>query len=121
MCVCLSILICFLTHIQTNVEKAQKKQKESYDNKHNVGNCFGVGSLVLKKDFLRKKRRGGKLDDKWLGPYTVTAALGKGLFKLKEVNGDKVFRNSFFYNTMYTVFTACIEPVLTLLCMHTDS
>lgn len=72
------------------METAQKRQKEYYDNKHLVGNCFSVGSVVLKKDFMRKKRRGGKLDDKWLGPYTVVTSLGKGLFKLKELNGEKV-------------------------------
>ena len=32
----------------------------------------------------------GKLDYHWQGPYTITAALGKGLFQLKELNGDKV-------------------------------
>ena len=42
-----------------------------------------MGSLVYKKDFLRKKRHGGKLDCKWMGPYKITADLGKGLFKLQ--------------------------------------
>jgi len=50
--------------------------------------CFSVGSTVLKKDFTRRKRRSGKLDYRWLGPYTITAALRKGLFQLKELKGD---------------------------------
>ena len=45
--------------VKTNVEKAQKKY---YDTKHNASSCYTVGFLVWKKDFLRKKRRGGKLD-----------------------------------------------------------
>ena len=80
---------------QVNVDKAQQKQKECYDSKHMVGNCYNVGSLVLKKDFLRKKRCGGKLDNKWLGPYMIITSLGKGLFKLRELNGEKVSKVMF--------------------------
>jgi len=76
--------------VKRNVEKAQKKQNEHYDKKHGAGSCYSVGSLVYKKDFLRKKRRGGKLDSKWMGPYKITADLGKGLFKLQTVEGGKV-------------------------------
>jgi len=75
--------------VKRNVEKAQKKQKEHYDKKHGAGSCYSVGSLVYKKDFLRKKRRGGKLDCKWMGPYKITADLGKGLFKLQAVERGK--------------------------------
>ena len=46
--------------------------------------------MVLKKDFTRKKRKGGKLDYRWEGPFVITASLWKGLFKLKDLNGDKV-------------------------------
>ena len=46
--------------------------------------------MVLKKDFTRKKRKGGKLDYRWQGPYVILASVGKGLYKLKELNGDKV-------------------------------
>ena len=38
----------------------------------------------------RKKRRGGKLDFLWEGLFMIVASLGKGLFKLQEVNGAKV-------------------------------
>jgi len=76
--------------VKRNVEKAQKKQNEHYDKKHGAGSCYSVGLLVYKKDFLCKKRRGGKLDSKWMGPYKITADLGKGLFKLQTVEGGKV-------------------------------
>ena len=39
---------------------------------------------------ISQERKGGKLDYRWQGPYIITAALGKGLFQLKELNGDKV-------------------------------
>ncbi len=76
--------------IIANIDKAQAKQKEYYDQKHGAASCFGVGSVVLKKDFRRKKRRGRKLDYRWLGPYTITESLGKSLFQLKEINGGMV-------------------------------
>ena len=33
----------------------------------------------------RKKRKGGKLDIRWLGPYIIVNNLGKGLYSLKLV------------------------------------
>ena len=48
--------------ILKHVENAQRKQKLYYNQKHAAGDLFTVGSLVLKKDFRRKKRRGGKMD-----------------------------------------------------------
>ncbi len=38
----------------------------------------------MKKDFRRKKRKGGKLDDRWLGPYTISADCGKGFYSLND-------------------------------------
>ena len=76
--------------IKNNIKKAQAKQKKYYDRLHNVGACFEVGSAVLMKDFRRKKRKGGKLDYRWIGPYKITKSLGKGLFRLQEKATDKV-------------------------------
>ena len=79
--------------IRINVAKAQKKQKYHYDKKHNTELCFDVGSFVLKKDFRRKKRKGGKLDYRWVGPYKIVKSLGKGLFALKKISSGKVIDN----------------------------
>ena len=76
--------------VKHNIEKAQEKQKAYYDRKHGAGACYQVGALVKMKDFNRKKRRGGCLDFRWKGPYTIVASLGKGLYRLKELNGEKV-------------------------------
>ena len=75
--------------VKSNIEQAQKKQKEYYDLKHGAAACFNVASVVLKKR-TSKNRKGKKLDYRWQGPCMITASLGKGLFKLKELNGDKV-------------------------------
>ena len=75
--------------VKLNIESAQQKQKEYYDKKHGSASCFGVGSLVKMKDFKRKKRKGGFIDFGWQGLYTITASLGKGIYHLKELNGEK--------------------------------
>ena len=76
--------------VKANIEKAQMKQKLHYDRKHGAGDLYTVGSQVLKKHFRRKKRQGGKLDYLWQDPFMITATLGNGLYRLKEVNGNKV-------------------------------
>ena len=60
---------------------AQQKQAV-YDCKHQP-EVFTIGAVVLKKDFTRKKRKGGKLDAKWTGPYKVAKSLGRGLYRLQ--------------------------------------
>lgn len=71
--------------IKSNILAAQQKQKKHYDRVHGANSeVFNVGAKVLKKDFRRKKRRGGKLDYRWEGPFSIATSLGKGLFKLKD-------------------------------------
>ena len=69
--------------VKANTLIAQERQKACYDRKHTNPNIFEVGLTVLKKDFRRKKRAGGKLDSSWLGPYTIVKALGRGLYSLQ--------------------------------------
>ena len=52
-------------------EDPQKKQKFHYNQKHAVGDLFTVGSLVLKKNFRRKRRKGGKMDYCWQDPIVT--------------------------------------------------
>eukprot|EP00731_Ephydatia_muelleri_P001348 Em0001g1348a len=49
-----------LKDVKRNILAAQAKQKQHYDAKHTRAKLFDVGVQVLKKDFLRKKRKGGK-------------------------------------------------------------
>ena len=41
---------------------------------------------MLVKDFKRKKRKGGKMDHRWMGPFTIIKNLGKAL---KSCTSDK--------------------------------
>ena len=59
-----------------NISLAQREQKELYDRKHNP-NELQVGTTVLKESTRRKQRKGGKMDDCWLGHFLLTDALEK--------------------------------------------
>lgn len=68
-----------LEKAQENISAAHEKEKKHYDQKHANPAVYKLGAKVLVKDFLRQKRKGGKLDSRWLGPYTVMKNLGKGM------------------------------------------
>ena len=61
-----------LESVKANIVTAQKRQKEQYDRKHSNPEVFAVGALVLKKDFTRKKRAGGKLDYRSIQDFLCT-------------------------------------------------
>ena len=48
-----------------------------------------MGTLVVKKDFTRKKRAWGELDSRWTGPYRIVTSLGRGLYSLESVQNSK--------------------------------
>ena len=74
-----------LESVKENIVIAQRRQKQQYDRKHSNPEVFAMGALVLKKDFTRKKRAGGKLDSRWTGPYRIVQSLGRGLYRLEDV------------------------------------
>ena len=106
-----------LEEAKKNIIVAQQKQKDQYDRKYGQSGLFNtcslaasatlhilacayilmscfvdvyrVGMKMVMKDFTRRKRKGGKLDHKCLGPYTITHVLGKGLYSLKDDNRDQ--------------------------------
>ena len=80
-----------LEKAKANILCAQLRQKRGYDRKHSNPYVFRVGGLVLKKDFTRKKRKGGKLDPKWVGSYTIVGNLGRGLYRIQEVDNPTKF------------------------------
>jgi hypothetical protein len=71
---------------EENILNAQKKQKELYDRKHQP-KVFPVGAHILLKNTYQKQRKGGKLKPLWLGPYTISRDLGKGLYELSNEAG----------------------------------
>ena len=72
--------------VKINIVVAQTRQKEQDDRKHNNTDVFKPGSIVLKKDFKRKKRARGKQDFTWLGPYRIVKSLGKCLYRIVSVD-----------------------------------
>ena len=58
-----------LQKAKVNTCNAQRKQKDYYDKKRANPLCYKTGAFVLVKDYTRKKRKGGKLDAKWVGLY----------------------------------------------------
>ena len=81
-----------LEEAKTNILAAQKKQKEYYDRKHAKPHLFEKGQLVLKKDFKRKKRKGGKLHARFLGSYVINKKLGRGIYELMTEDGKSTVR-----------------------------
>lgn len=71
---------------EANIAKAQQHQKETYDRKH-LQSELPEGSEVLVENTAQKQRKGGKLDDLWLGPYTVHRHMGKGIYQLANGQG----------------------------------
>ena len=73
-----------LEEAKSNILAAQAKQKQLYDEKHSKPDCFQVGQQVLKKDFTRRKRKGGKLDHRFLGPFVIKQQLSRGVYLLNQ-------------------------------------
>ena len=82
----------------------------NYSRKRGKRSHFAIGDKVLKKDFRRKKRAGGALDPKWLGPYEVIKDIGKGLFLVKRCDNGQV---DCVHGDHLKVFLEQIEHTLT--------
>ena len=72
--------------LKTTLYLPKESKKKAYDKKHSCPEVFQVGAFAMKKDFTRKKCKGGKLDPKWVGPYCITSNLGRGLYQLKQLS-----------------------------------
>ena len=69
-------------------QRLKKMQKDVYNRKHSP-NSFSIGEFILKKDFKRKKRAGGKLETWFVGPYMIMKIHGKGFYRLKQVGNEE--------------------------------
>lgn len=70
---------------------------------------FAVGTKVLLKNMKNSHRMGGKMDPKWLGPYTVKEkATTKGCYKLCSMTG-KVLKKSYSSCLLKTYFEPSVN------------
>ena len=57
--------------VRVRTERKHSKSRREYLIKDTDPSKFAVGTIVLKKDFCRKRRKGGCLDRRWIGPYKI--------------------------------------------------
>ncbi|GJX96505.1 hypothetical protein Tco_0352303 [Tanacetum coccineum] len=72
-------------------EKAKLQMKGYYDVKVR-GVSFRPGDFVYRANDASHAEDTGKLGPKWEGPYEVTEALGKGAYKLRDMDGRELPR-----------------------------
>ncbi|GJZ77607.1 hypothetical protein Tco_0642279 [Tanacetum coccineum] len=65
---------------------------EKYYNVRVRNTSFKPGDLIYRNNEARHTEDGGKLGPKWEGLYEVTEALGKGAYKLRDLNGNVLSR-----------------------------
>ena len=70
-----------------NILGAQARQKKQYDMKHNMNSTLKVGDKVFKENTRNKHRKGGKLENRWNGPFVIHKDLGKGRYYLETLAG----------------------------------
>ena len=97
---------------ETNISKAQKQPKDTYDRKH-LQDEIPEGSEVLVENTAQKQCKGGKLEDLWLGPYTIHRHLGKGIYELANDKG-KILKKKVNVNRLKSFTRRQPETILTL-------
>ena len=73
-----------------NISTAQVSQKKYYDIRHSRNFKFAKNDIVIKFLPRNSERKGGKLDDKFSGPYVIDEIMDLGIARLRTFKG-KVF------------------------------
>nr|GFB20897.1 reverse transcriptase domain-containing protein [Tanacetum cinerariifolium] len=67
------------------IREAKSKAKiEKYYNSKVRNTSFKLGDLVYRNNDASRAEDTGKLGPKWVGPYEIMEALGKGAYKLRD-------------------------------------
>ena len=74
-----------------NISTAQLSQKKYYDIRHSRNFKFAKYDIVIKFLPRNSQRKGGKLDDKFSGPYVIDKITDLGIARLRMLKG-KVFK-----------------------------
>ena len=72
--------------------KSKKEMKKQYDKKiHPITKAFQINDEVIIENLSTKRSQGGKLQDKWIGPYPITKVTNSTLqvYKNKTVQRGK--------------------------------
>lgn len=80
--------------VTQNIEAAKVRQKKDYDKRKSNKRTIEVGASVYIRNFRQVHRMGSKMEPRWIGPYSVIEALGKGRLKLKNKAG-KTLKNTY--------------------------
>ncbi|KAL5491158.1 hypothetical protein EMCRGX_G016393 [Ephydatia muelleri] len=79
--------------VDVNIKKAQKKQKEFYDERC-TPEKNQIGDLVLVKNMRNLSRAEGKTDERWTGPYAIVNIHEKRLYRLRKLSDGKQLANN---------------------------
>ena len=80
--------------VSTNIKTSQEKQKIQYENKKNIPCPYKVGDLVLRRNMLQKTSKGHKMEDNWLGPFTIVKLTTNGTCTIKNINTGHVLKRN---------------------------
>ena len=90
-----------------NITNAQARQKKNFDKRHLIPS-FDIGTMVLVKNMTRLARQGGKMDSHYTGPFEIVEEIGKGVYKIRDPETNKVLGKSI--NSMrFKVYYATTE------------
>ena len=68
------------------IKQAQERQRQRHDQTLQA-HTFALFDLVLLWGTTAAQRQRGKLAYKWLRPYRIQAVLGKGVYRLAQLDG----------------------------------
>ncbi|XP_072064377.1 uncharacterized protein [Arachis hypogaea] len=77
-----------------HVRELALKQRISLRYNHGIiKREFAPDNLVLRRNDIGTSTPGeGKLTPNWEGPYRIKSTIGKGAYKLEQLNGDEILR-----------------------------
>jgi hypothetical protein len=77
---------------QTNIENAQKKMKKRHD--ETAQPSFKIGDKVLVHQTQLQANLSAKLEDKWIGPYYIHDVIGQGVYKLRNIEKQRLVKGT---------------------------
>ena len=83
----------FFQQATDNLRAAQKKMKRNFDKRYAGFQTLEIGDMVMKEDRRNADRKGGKMEDPWLGPYEVIDFDHyNGTYRVKNLRGTVLKR-----------------------------